>query len=109
MENHLASCFGSLPGKLTLAVMKECAGYVAKYPSLSPAERAKPIGQFWASLVQEFPTVARLGKWYGEMPTSSVAAERVFSIMRSFESPQRHRMGHAMMRAELMAKVNSSL
>ena len=99
--------FGMLPGTFTVDLLLNWNKYVQAWPTIPAAEKAKPMTDFWRGLKDTYPQLAPLGMWYAEMPTSSVAAERLFAVMRSFESSQRHRLSRAHVRAELMAKFNS--
>jgi hypothetical protein len=76
---------------------------------MAAAEKAKSMSDFWRGQKGKYQQLAPLGMWYAEMPTSSVSAERLFAVMRSFESSQRHRLTHSHVRAELMAKFNRSI
>ena len=57
------------------------------------------------------PEVAKIGRWYSEMPTSSVAAERAFGlrVMRAMESKVRCAMSEDRFRQELTFRVNDWL
>lgn len=81
----------------------------ATYNAIPAATKAKPMADFWRGLQDQYRHLAPLGMWYAEMPTSSVSAERLFAVMRSFKGRQRHRLSHKHVRAELMAKFNSGI
>ena len=69
------------------------------------------MAKFWRQghVTKAFPRLPVLGRWYAELPTSSVSAERLFGIMRSMEAPQMPAISEKQLTIELMAKVNSSI
>ena len=88
--------------------------YVEAWPTIPAAIKKLGIGPFWdhPDVLNIFPdkTAAKLrryAKWWGSRPTSSVAMERVFSIMRSMEGSQRHALSREMISFELKTKCNS--
>jgi hypothetical protein len=53
--------------------------------------------------------LCELGVWHGNKPTSNVACERAFAIMRTMEGPTRGSLKDKAIRQELMAKVNKGV
>lgn len=70
-----------------------------------------PARKFWRdpAIKKRFPTVSCLGRRYAESPTSSVAAERAFSIMRTLETQTRGAHQVDNFRREVMFRVNHKL
>jgi len=66
------------------------------------------ISKFWNSkaIKELYPDLCVIAQWYADMPSSSVAAERVFATMRSMEGDLRARMTRKTVVMELMARVN---
>ena len=50
-----------------------------------------------------------LGLWCANHPTSNVACERVFAVMRTIEDPQRGSLSRKNFAAEIKAKANKGL
>ena len=48
---------------------------------------------FWTSKTQIWPHLADVALNLAQIPTSSIAAERVFAIARTIDSPQRQALG----------------
>ena len=53
--------------------------------------------------------LVRLGRWYATLPTSNVASERVFGVVRGLEDDQRRRAGEETVTIETLARCNSWL
>lgn len=102
------SFFGMLPEEVGLDIIADWDKYKELWPKLVPSLKAKPAAEFWddPTLTREVPQLAGMGRWYANMPTSNIAAERAFGIMRGMEGPQRYALGEDGMREELMARVN---
>lgn len=98
-------------GAVKLEVAAEWRRYVHNWPDISSKAKELSAASFWseAATKAEYPHLAKLGKWYADMPTSSVAAERAFGVMRTMESQLRCRMNAESVERELMAKVNAWL
>lgn len=105
----LEAFFGVAKGAVTLEVASEWRKYVRDWPGMSEKVKARSAAAFWAApdIKDEYPHLAKLGRWYADMPTSSVAAERAFGVMRAMESTLRYGMEADAVERELMAKVNS--
>jgi len=53
--------------------------------------------------------LVRLGRWYATLPTSNVASERVFGVVRGLEDDQRRRASEETVTIETLARCNSWL
>jgi hypothetical protein len=74
------------------------------------------MGKFWddPEVHAWFPAKAasqlvRLGRWYATLPTSNVASERVFGVLRGLEDDQRLRASEETVTIETLARCNSWL
>lgn len=105
----LEAFFGMAKGAVTLQVASEWRKYVREWPGMTDGGKARSAAVFWAApdIIAAYPSLAKLGRWYADMPTSSVAAERAFGVMRAMESKLRCRMDADTVERELMMKVNS--
>lgn len=105
----LEAFFGVAKGDVTLEVAAEWRNYVRNWPGISDAAKKHSAAEFWATLdaTEEYPHLSKLGRWYADMPTSSVAAERAFGVMRAMDSDLRCSMSAASVERELMARVNA--
>ena len=72
-----------------MSLVKEYKRYTKQWP-LIPMPRKKLGHAFWheTDTMEAYPTLSRLGRWYGQLPTSSIAVERLFAKMRAMEGPQ---------------------
>ena len=66
-------------------------------------------GAFWKSKSKIWPELSQVGMWWAEYPTSSIAAERGFGMMRVMESAQRMSMKEPNFKAELSFRINKPL
>ena len=105
--------FGAVPGDVDLEVIEDWEHYVEKWESIPLEIKKLGIGPFWdnpyvKSLFRDKKAdkLRRYAKWWGSRPTSSVAMERIFSIMRSMEGSQRMALSREMIRFELKVKCN---
>ena len=85
-------------------------------PTMSPRLKRLGMGRFWedAEVHGWFPTKAasqlvRLGRWYATLPTSNVASERVFGVVRGLEDDQRRSASEETVTIETLARCNSWL
>ena len=53
--------------------------------------------------------LVRLGRWYATLPTSNVASERVFGVVRGLEDDQRRSASEETVTIETLARCNSWL
>jgi len=100
--------FGVGPGDVNLKLASEWTRYIAEWSGLTAAEKEVGMGKFWSHATKKevYPRLSALGRWYADMPTSSVAAERTFGVMRGMESKLRHSLSAESVEEELIAKVN---
>lgn len=105
----IAAFLGCEPADAVLALLTEYRRFCLLYPTVTDAEKALKQSEFWQAKAPAFPRLAKLGCWYAEMPMSSVAAERMFGIMRQMDVPQRSSMKEPAFEAEWMARVNGWL
>ena len=90
--------------------------YRARWPNMSARLKSLGVGRFWEDpeVHSWFPTKAasqlvRLGRWYATLPTSNVASERVFGVVRGLEDDQRKSAGEETVTIETLARCNSWL
>jgi len=118
-----AQFFGAIPGTIDLEVIGHWRLYVSEWIKLPTTLKDLGIGPFWnhPDLLRIFPggsiegadhsKVAKqlraFAMWHADKPTSNVATERAFGIMRAMEGKQRARYSDDGVNLELQAKVNS--
>jgi hypothetical protein len=94
-----------------MSLLSEWDRYLAdyRYGTISDTDKELGIGRFWdlAHIKTRYPSLSKLGRWFADMPTSSVAAERTFAVMRNYESHLKHRTTAETFESELMLRVNS--
>jgi hypothetical protein len=90
-------------------IMGEYTAYCAAWPALSAADKALPAAEFWHSKKDIWPTLAKVASWWCEVPTSSVAVERMFALMRGFVRSNRASMKESTFEAEWLFRVNRRL
>lgn len=56
-----------------------------------------------------WPTLSKIASWWCEMPTSSVAVERMFRVLCGFARPNRANMSEATFEAEWLFRMNRRL
>jgi hypothetical protein len=112
--SDLERFFGVAKGQFNLGLEEEWERYRIKWPGMSPRLKSLGIGQFWgdAEVRGWFPSGAssqlvRLGRWYATLPTSNVASERVFGVVRGLEDDQRRRANEETVSIETLARCNS--
>ena len=66
----------------------------------------EPMGVFWRSKMTTWPQLATICRYWAEFPTSSIACERCFGIMRTMEVPVRNSMKDDTFERELLFKQN---
>ena len=111
VSNQLAQFLGCDMEEATETAMAQYEQCVVLWPTLQKEVGDKPIsaGEFWRSLSTTLPDLAPLALWWVEFPTSSVAAERAFGMMRAIDMPNRSRMKDETFLAEFMFRVNGEL
>ena len=99
--------FGCLPDADAIPLIAEQFDFCKKWKTLGHL-KTLPIGTFWRhpEIVKAYPNLSKLGQWYASFPTSNVACERVFSILRAFEGGTRWGLVERSVEEELMCKVN---
>lgn len=83
--------------------------YRSSWSGLSVSERAMKPALFWVSKKEVYPALSRLGMWWSEVPSSSVAVERMFAVMRAIARPNRASMKEPAFEAEWLFRVNADL
>ena len=110
-----ADFFGGWTGAIDVECIADWAIYREKWPSIPDRMKALGIGKFWndpevVKFIFGSPdAVVQLRKfatWWADQPTSSVAVERAFGIMRAMEGKQRMRLSEENADHELQARVN---
>ena len=111
--DDVRSFFGAAPGDIDLEIISDWNIYVEKWPSIPDKIKNLGIGPFWehAEVLELFPDkkaerLRRYAHWWGAQPTSSVAMERVYAIMRSMEGSQRMTLSREKVNLELKIKCN---
>ena len=114
--SDLEGFFGVARGQFDLGLEEEWERYRAKWPTMSARLKGLGVGKFWEDPEVHgwFPTKAasqlvRLGRWYATLPTSNVASERVFGVVRGLEDDQRRRASEETVTIETLARCNSWL
>jgi hypothetical protein len=114
--SDLEGFFGVARGQFNLGLEEEWDLYRSKWPTMSQRLKRLGMGRFWedAEVHGWFPTKAasqlvRLGRWYATLPTSNVASERVFGVVRGLEDDQRRRANEETVTKETLARCNSWL
>ena len=105
---QIVGILGCLDGHYTPNLVREYLSYVSRWASIPEAQRRLGV-KYWAlSEVQAlYPALSVIGDWYGQLQPSSVAAERVFGVMRLMEGARLAAMKGDNFRRELMFAVNS--
>ena len=98
--------FGCLPEYANAKLLGEWMTYTAEWKELRSESAKMTIGTFWLSMESRFPILSKVGRWYAEASTSSISAERAFSIMRTMENPRRFSMKKKAFQTELFVKLN---
>jgi hAT family C-terminal dimerisation region len=101
--------FGCLPEDATTKLVDEYDMFLHQYGSLKADGTTDESPRvFWSDKTrcEAYPTMSKLARWYSNMPTSSVAAERAFALMRSFDIGIRRSMKEGAFRANLEFRVN---
>jgi len=112
-EQMTATYFGAIPGEdqsnfsLLMGQYKNFASAIARL-SESDRHELKPA-RFWRDNAGTYPLLYKLGLWYASVPTSSVAAERSFGIMRAVEQPNKMAQKDPAWRAEIFLRYNKWL
>jgi hypothetical protein len=114
--SDLEGFFGVARGQFDLGLEAEWERYRAKWSTMSARLKGLGVGRFWEDpeVHSWFPTKAasqlvRLGRWYATLPTSNVASERVFGVVRGLEDDQRKSAGEETVTIETLARCNSWL
>jgi hypothetical protein len=102
----IRSFFHCLEAEASFTLVAEYTTYRDAWPSIPAAEKRLSMSEFWKCKRLNWPLLSKLGMWYAERLTSSIAAERTFGIMRGIESHNRMSMVEETFQAELSFKVN---
>ena len=97
--------FGSKPA--SIAVVYEYMTYINTWPLMSAETKAVGMFAFWHERKTMFPALALLGMQFAVKQPSSIAAERVFGMIRTMETSTRHSMKEKSFKAELYFRANS--
>lgn len=103
---YMREWFGCTADKAVPALLVQWGRYVRDWSTISEADRKLSPAKFWQQYQKRYAEVADLGLWWSQVPTSAVAAERVFGIMRAMEMPNRFRMKPAAFQAEMCVRAN---
>ena len=107
VEADVADFFGAIPGTIDLEVIGHWRIYVNAWDTLPTTLKELGIGPFWnhPDVLRIFPggsikgaDLSKVAKqlrafamWHADKPTSNVATERAFGIIRAKEGKQRAR------------------
>lgn len=73
---------------------------------LRPVDRVTSSSDYWRARRNKWPTLSKVASFWIEFETSSLAAERVFAIIRRMGLSGRGAMGHDTFRHEIFFRVN---
>lgn len=108
-REFLRGFLGFTKDSIASDAMGEYVAYCNEWPSLPAADSTLAAAEFWHKKEAVWPTLSKIASWWCEMPTSSVAVERMFGIMRSFATPTRASMKEPTFQAEWLFRVNRRL
>lgn len=96
------------------ALFKDYKKYHAAWPDIPQDIKNLGIGHFWRhpqvlSIFGESRALSSVALWYGTRATSSVATERVFGVMRNFETDLNQGMTDDAVDVGLLARCNGWL
>ena len=92
---------------LTIGLVGQWRAYVAAWQTYTPSERSVFASYaFWHSKRIEWPDLARLAVYWTSFPTSSIAAERTFAVLRHVQTSLRTGQLVSTVRREVMFRVN---
>lgn len=98
--------FGCLPGQHNLRIISQYQLYSSTW---EPTEDSVCPVDYWTNKLSLWRDLATVALYWLECPTSSVAAERVFAIMRAAFTTRREGMSHVHLARELLFRVNRPL
>ena len=114
--SDLEHFFGVARGQFDLGLEEDWERYRVKWPTMNQQLKRLGVGRFWddPEVHGWFPTRAasqlvRLGRWYATLPTSNVASERAFGVVRGLEDDQRMSAREETVTIETLARCNSWL
>jgi hypothetical protein len=109
-QEDVINFFGCEASDAKMSLIGEYKSWLDMAPLLTKAQRNMGPAAFWSSPdMAALPTLSKIGRWWAEVITSSVAVERMFAIMRCMEDPRRNRMGEMAFEAEWRFRVNGWL
>jgi hypothetical protein len=111
----IAAFFGASDavGDVTLDCIADWVEYVRHWDSIPPAVKALGIRAFWnhPSVLGLLPNkgkdLQRFALWYANYPTSNVATERVFAVMRTVDQAIFNNMSDETHELVVQSRVNS--
>ena len=109
----VAAFFGAIPGHTDVECIAEWNEYVAIWDSFPAALKDLGISCFWqddrvlSRLANKGKHLAKYAVWYADRPTSSVAVERAFGVLRAMEQMTRLGMHDEMVELSFKSRVNS--
>lgn len=101
--------FGIKREDWTPALSMQYLAYKAAWYAMPDDAKEEAIVAFWKGKAGAWPELAKVALWWLETPTSSIAAERVFAVMRNVYVPIRQSMHNETLARELMFRVNKTL
>jgi hypothetical protein len=101
--------YGTDAGDMSVEFISEYKAYVAWWRAQKDAgfdasvRKPKP---FWIEKASIWPSLSKVGQWWSEYPTSSIAVERAFAYARLIDIPQRGSMSYETFARELLFRLN---
>lgn len=98
-----------------MTVAAQYQAYTAEYKATKESEggerkiHERKHYTYWKAKTDIWPELSKIALWWGEIPTSSIACERAFSMLRLMETPTRNRQRDETVNRELCFRVNSNL
>ncbi len=106
----VAAFFGAIPGHTDVECITEWNEFVAIWDSLPTALKDLGIARFWQDdrvLFHLKKASTKYTVWYADRPTSSVAVERAFGVLRAIEQMTRLGMHDEMVELSFRSRVKS--
>lgn len=102
--------FKALPENYGLKLIAQYKAYIAEWASKPEDDWEGTVPfKYWSTKRQKWPELASIALWWIEVPTSSVAAERVFGVLRAMGTPQRQSMSRETISRELAFRINRAV
>lgn len=114
--DYTKSFFGCLPSKHGLRIVANYKTYMDQWNDKGKTDEERlsywatvDSYEFWSNRRATWRELAEVALWWLEVPTSSIAAERAFALLRQIALPTRGSLSRDSYRAELSLRVNMRL